>query len=422
MNIKVKVLEDRSLEEMMVEILSGRNRLVTKPNVLTPDYVPKRLPHRDGKIQELTLIFRDILAMPNQVSVRAVVLGRTGTGKTVTTMTFGQKFQDLAMQLKGMRVYYAHVNCHKHRTLFLILNNIIEKLNLPVSPRGLSSQEMFMIVHDYLEKRNAQLLLTLDEFDYFVMNATQDDVYFLARVYDELNFRDKRVHFIFVARDVSSLASLDKSIRDHVLTNVVEFQPYKSNELKDILMDRVAEAFVPGSVPEETVDYIANVYGADKGGLGNARLAIETLGLAAMIAEREGSFVITVDHAKKANEKLNPQVALIRDDLNALDLHQLLLLKALINLSKRTPNDFFSMGRLEEEYRNVCSIYNQQPRRHTQVYEYIRKLRHMGLVNTRASGKGMRGRTTLISLALSGSQDLENLIEDAINAKLSGRE
>lgn len=415
-------MSERSLEDMMAEILSGKNRLVVKPNVLTPEYIPKRLPHREGKIQELTLIFRDMLTMPNQVSLRAVVLGRTGTGKTVTTMTFGQKFQDLAMQLKGMRVYYVHVNCHKYRTLFLILNNIIEKLNLPVSPRGLSSQEMFMIVHDYLEKRNAQLLLALDEFDYFIMNASQEDVYFLARVYDEFNLKDKRVHYIFIARDMSSLASLDKSIRDHVLTNVIEFPPYSSNELKDILMDRIQEAFVPSSVPEETVDYIANTYGADKGGLGNARLAIETLGLAATIAEKEGSLVVTVEHAKKANERLNPQVALIRDDLNALDLHQLLLLKALINLTKRSPNDFFAMGRLEEEYRNVCSNYNQQPRRHTQVFEYLRKLRYMGLVNTRASGKGMRGRTTLVSLAVSASQDLENLVEDAINAKLSGRE
>jgi cell division control protein 6 len=414
-------LEKNALDKLMDDILLGKNRLIVKPEVLDPEYIPSRLPHRESKIADLTLIFRDILNSPGKSSVRAVVFGRTGTGKTVTTMTFGRLFEQKAAEIRGIRLKYVHVNCHKHRTLFLILSHLIEKLGLPISPRGLSSQEMFKLIHDYLEKRNMYLLIALDEFDYFVSTAAQEDVYFLARVYDELNLSDRRVHYVFIARDYSSLAGLDKSIRDHILMNTVEFEPYKSHELRDILKDRATEAFVSGSVMDEAIDFIADVYGADKGGLGNARLAIETLAQAGLIAEKEGSIVVTVEHAKKANARLNPYVAQAKDDIQALDLHQLLLLKALVNLAKSGKEDFFSMGKVEEEYHRICEAYNQQPRRHTQVFEYVKKLRHLGIVNTRASGKGMRGRTTLISLALPASMDLEAMLEDAINAKLSGR-
>ncbi|MCQ4341956.1 MAG: ORC1-type DNA replication protein [Sulfolobaceae archaeon] len=417
----MKVLSDRAIDKIMEDILAGKNRLIQRPEVLDPEYIPKNLPHREQKIADLTMIFRDALTMPGKFSIRAVVFGRTGTGKTVTTMTFGKKLEQKAMETRGMRIKYIHVNCHKHRTLFLILNYLIEKMMLPVSSRGLSSQEMFKIIHEYLEKRNMYIILALDEFDYFVNTASQDDVYFLARVYDELNFLEKRIHYIFIARDFSSLAGLDKSIRDHVLMNTVEFEPYTSAQLRDILKDRAEEAFVPGSVLDEAIDFIADAYGADKGGLGNARLAIETLAQAGIIAEKEGSLVVTREHAKLANARLNPYVAQIRDDIQALDLHQILLLKAIINLTKGGKEDFFSMGRVEEEYQRVCQIYNQQPRRHTQVFEYVRKLRHLGILNTRASGKGMRGRTTLISLALPASMELEAAVEDVLNARLSGK-
>ena len=39
----------------------------------------------------------------------------------------------------------------------------------------------------------------------------------------------------------------------------MEFAPYKSKEIFDILSERVKEAFAPGAVPDEVLEYISDV-------------------------------------------------------------------------------------------------------------------------------------------------------------------
>ncbi|QGR16126.1 ORC1-type DNA replication protein [Sulfurisphaera ohwakuensis] len=412
----MKVLDE--LRDLVEDAIKG-STVFEKSKVLTPDYIPKNLPHREKQIKELSINFREILSNPGSTSVRVVISGKTGTGKTVTTKKFGELFSEIAKE-KGLRVVYTHINCHRQRTLYLMLVEIANQLNLQIPNRGLSSQETFKLIYDYLEKRNIQLIITLDEFDYFVSTSPIEDIYFLVRIYDELNALVKRIHYIFILRELTSLASLDKSIKDHVIKNVIEFPPYTSEELYDILMDRIVneKAFREGAVLEETVRFISDIYGFDKGGSGNARLALETLELAGKIADTEGSLLVTIDHAKKANSKINPELSIILDTIRDLDLHQLLVVKAIMNLHKKEGDDFFSMGKVEEEYNIVAKDLGEIPRKHTQVFEYIRKLKLMGLITARQSGKGMRGRTTLISLSVPISEELDNLINNEIRDRL----
>ena len=407
-----------NLKDIVQDTIEG-STVFNDIRVLNPEHVPENLPHRESQIKELSVTFKDLLTNPGSSSIRTVIVGRTGTGKTVTAKKFGSILKDLAEE-KGIKLHYVHVNCHRQRTLYLILMQISQCLRLPLPNRGLSSQETFKLIYDYLEKKNIHLLLTLDEFDYFISTSPIEDIYFLVRVYDELNVDVKRIHYIFIVRELTSLSGLDKSIKDHIIKNVIEFSPYTSTELYDILEDRIVneKAFKPNAVLDDTVKFIADIHGVDKGGSGNARLAIETLELAGKIADAESSPVVTVEHAKKANSKINPEISIITDTIKDLDLHYLLLLKAIISLHKKHGEDFFPMGRVEEEYRNIASLLGEEPRRHTQIFEYVRRLKLMGLLITRQSGKGMRGRTTLISLPVPVSIEFENLLEQEIRRRL----
>ncbi len=389
--------------------------------VLSPDYLPKRLLHREDKIRELTTAFKEVTSDPGNTSVRAVIWGRTGTGKTATVKLFGRSFKEVVNK-KGIKVEYVHINCHRQRTLYLLTLEVANTLKLPIPVRGLSSQEVFKVIHDYLDRRNMYVIVALDEFDYFVNTSPQEDVYFLVRLYDELSAAVKRISYIFIVRDLSYVNSLDKSVKDHILRNIIEFKPYSSSELYDILRDRVTEAFQENAVMDETIRYIADVNGFEKGGSGNARLSIETLELAGEIADRERSPIVTVEHAKLANSKLNQEASVILDEIGDLELHNLLLIKAVMNLTKRYKDDEFPMGRVEEEYQQVCRDLGEEPRRHTQVYEYVRRLRLMGVLNTRQSGRGLRGRTTLISLAFPVTQDLEDYVNKQIRVRINTRE
>jgi len=415
----VKVLV--STKDILSDTLRTPTVIIKHKDKLSPDYVPNSLPHREDKIRELGFIFKNLLIEDIKDSERVVIVGRTGTGKTATIKSFGKNFEEIAEKEFGVRVKYVHINCYRHRTLYLISQEIANALKLPIPLRGLSSQEVFKVIHEYLDKRNIHVIVTLDEFSYFLNTASNDEIYFLVRLYDEISAIVKRISYVFIVNDTHTLSSLDKSIRDHILRRVIEFPPYKASELYDILKARIEEAFNENTVDEEALQYISNTYGFDKGGNGNARIAIETLGLAAEIAEKEGSSIVLLDHAKKANSTINPEVQQILDSLSYLELHQLILLKALIRILNKNRVDEINIGNLENEYIELCKELGEEPRKHTQVYEYLRKLKVIGIINTRQSGKGMRGRTTLVSLSLPLDKRLDDFITQQIMVKLQSK-
>ncbi|MEM0374666.1 MAG: ORC1-type DNA replication protein, partial [Sulfolobales archaeon] len=242
---------------------------------LSPDYIPANLPHRENKIREIGLAFREVILNPGKISARVVIAGRTGTGKTAVAKVFGLKFTEIAKS-RGIRVEYIHLNCHRDRTLYLLISEAAIQLKLPIPFRGLSSHEILKAIHEYLERRNSYLIMTLDEFDYFLDAAPADDIYFLVRIYDELPSLIPRINYIFIVRDLSKIRTLDPIVRDHIARQIIEFPPYNSNELYDILQDRVQLAFNENTVLEDVLRYIADTHGYDKGGTGNARVAIET--------------------------------------------------------------------------------------------------------------------------------------------------
>src|SRR5207302_11278933 len=59
---------------------------------------------------------------------------------------------------------------------------------------------------------------------------------------------------------------------------------------------------------------------------------------------------------------------------------------------------YITMGEAEEAYAVVCEEYGEKSRAHTQFWKYVKELDALGLVDTKLSGKGEVGKTTLISL------------------------
>ncbi|MGC8983198.1 MAG: ORC1-type DNA replication protein [Desulfurococcaceae archaeon] len=382
---------------------------------LMPEHLPEKLPHRENELRSLVSYFKHLVTSPGSISQRVLIVGGVGTGKTALSKLFGRVFTRMARE-KGYNVSYAHVNCHRNRTLFNVIYDLSRQLGIPLPSRGLSAKEMFDAVLAYLEELDSYAIIALDEFHYFASVSGSEAVYFISRTYDVFE-GTKRVNFIFIASDTSKLAFLNPATEGYLLRHIVKLEPYTSSQLFDILKYRAELSFYEGTYDDEVLKFIAEYEGVDKGGGGNARHALEILLFAGDLAEKEGKRKIELEHVRKAIMSLSRDIVSVSDAIKYSTLHELLVLLSIIRLLRKTGKREVRMGEVEEEYRIVCETLNEVPRRHTQLYEYVRNLARSGIIRAEPSGKGYRGRSTLISLHYGPLDFLEKYVLDLVKKR-----
>lgn len=382
---------------------------------LYPEYIPPKIPHREQQLKQLAEIFRPLATSPGTTFIRAMIIGGIGVGKTVTTKVFGREIKQVAIE-RGIDLRYVHINCHRDRTLYEVVSEIVRQVGAPIPIRGLSPREMMLALLNYLEKNNIYIIVALDEFNYFISTEGNDAIYFLVRIYDEYSDTRKRINYIFISRSTTILNMLDPTTESYILRHMIRFDPYTSDELYDILIYRRDLAFYEGTVDDVVLRYIADNKGIDKGGDGNARSALESLLLAGQAADHEGTQKVLIDHVRKALGVVQTDVVRISDDLNFLQIHELILLKAVIRTLRKKRTYFIKIGEAEEEYKYICQLYGIKPRSHTQIYEYVNSLKYMGIIEAKVSGKGFRGRSTLISISVP-LDELEKKVDELIALK-----
>ncbi|MEL9999975.1 MAG: ORC1-type DNA replication protein [Desulfurococcaceae archaeon] len=399
----------------IVEEELGKQTIFKSRESLMPEHLPDRLPHREEELRSLVSYFRHLVTSPGSISQRVLIMGGVGTGKTALSKLFGRIFVRMA-QDKGYNVAYVHVNCHRNRTLYNVIHDIARQLSIPLPPRGLSAKEMHDALLLHLEEMDLHVIVALDEFHYFASMSKNDAVYFIARIYDAHEGL-KHVNFIFIASDASKLAFLDPATEGYLLRHVVRLRPYTSDQLFDILKYRASLALYDGTYDDDVLHFIANYEGVEKGGGGNARHALETLLLAGDIAEGERSRKVTVEHARKAIFSLSRDIVNVSEAVRYSTLHELLVLLGIIRLLHRTGRREVKMGEVEDEYRLICESYGEIPRRHTQLYEYVQNLARAGVITAHPSGRGYRGRTTLITIHYGPLDALENYVVELIRKR-----
>jgi len=223
------------------------------------------------------------------------------------------------------------------------------------------------------------LILTLDEIDYYIRTTGEDIVYELTRLTDGVTGVLQRINFMFIARDHSFM----EVIRPETLSRFrpqerLEFPPYKENQLKDIIVDRINEAFVEDAVSEEITDFIAR--NAATYGHGDARYAISLLYAAGMIADREESRFVLPEHVREAQGRTDPR---LRDEDIALrpDEEKHILLSLSRCLKKEKEAVFVPLISLEKTYKTVCEEYRTRAVGRVLLHALLKNLQILGIVN-----------------------------------------
>jgi cell division control protein 6 len=382
---------------------------------LSVDYVPHNLPHREDHLRKLTQLFRGVVENPGRVSQKVLIVGDTGSGKTSVTKLFGKLLVEIA-QDHGFNLIYVHVNARRERTEYMILNKILSAFQPGIPLRGLSTQELLSIILEYIESKDVYLLITLDELGVFLKRRGEELLYLLSRTVDDQLNAQQRISLIGISRNPLFGYILDPSTWSTLQKNMLRFNRYNSQQLRDILNFRVKEAVLDGAVSPSTIDLIADIAGAS----GDARYALEVLYNAGKIADEKGVLRILPEYVRSAKAFITPEIR--REVLLDLSIHRLLLLLAVCRLLKTSEDAYLTTGELEARYGLVCEEYAQPYRSHTQLWAYIQDLVGLGILSTKISSVGQRGKTTLISLPDIPASVLEDELEVLLEKKkVSGK-
>ncbi len=387
-----------------------RTSLFRDETKLSIDYTPLVLPHREEEIRNLARLFKALIENPGGASKKVVITGTTGTGKTAITKRFGAMIQDVAEE-KNIYLRYIHINCRRYRTSFMVLNRIIQHFNPKFPKRGFNVAELFHILsNEILEKEDAYILLALDECSSLILSEPSI-IYNLTRLQDDSLNSKQRLSLITIAKNDLFKKKLDPSISSTFQCSTIHLEKYSSLQLRDILKERIKDAFFDGTVLNETINLISD-FATESG---DARYALELLWLAGKYADDAKSFQITPEFARKAKNNLDPGVQ--REVLRDIDLQQKLILLAIARQLKNTQQAYITMGECQKSYRVLCEEFETPAKSYTKVWECIRDLADISeFLSTKVTGlEDKPGQTTKIRLNVPIEileQVLENEIKD----------
>ncbi len=377
--------------------------VIKNPDKLDFDFVPDELVHRDDQQKYLSQMFKPLLS---GVSQNAVIKGPVGTGKTVIAKKFCRTLIEVARK-KGINIEYVHINCRKRSTDSMALLGILNHFDSRFPDRGFSVDEMQQVLKKQLKRKNAQLLVVLDEAD-ALLKKDSNLVYNLTRFSDEETVEKIPVSLILVSQK-NVLSMLDSSsLSTFKRSNVLKLDRYTRDELYDIVKMRVDLAFTRGTVQEDCIDLISDISSE----WGDARFAIELLSKAGIAADNQHTDIVTPEHVRAA--KAETYSIVTETKLKNLKKHELFTLFSIAKRLKKEGTAYINTGDAEKTYKVTCEEYNEKPRSHTMFWNYLKEVENAGFIYLKESGKGQLGTTQFISLPDIPAQVVGEKVQDIL--------
>jgi len=373
-------------------------------NKLSPRYIPQVLPHREEQIRFLDSLFAGVLENIAESHLRvAQIVGGVGTGKTVTTIRFGESLEGEARRRK-ISLTHVYINLKlQGGNRVLVYRYLVEKGAPSIYSTSLSAEEMLRNLVKYLQAENRYLLISLDEVDYYVRHYSREPLlYDLTRI-GELSPGEPCgvVGLIVTARNREFYKGLDRAELSTLGRNSIDFAPYTSGQIFDILAQRVEEAFRPGVVTDEVLEYVADVTARPPVN-GDVRHALDLLLYSGNLAENRGSGRVLLDHVRRVHGETYPMIT--SEDIMNLEDRKKIVLLAVARALKTKRTAYVSLRDIRETLSVVCEESDVKPIDHAE--EYVQDLSDRGIVDIKS----------LTSIGISGipTEDLDRFLDNMI--------
>ncbi len=378
-----------SLKDIFDSYVKG-GRVFKNKETLSIRFAPDNIPHRDRQLKQIGLIIAPVLR--NEKPSNIFVYGKTGTGKTlVVSNVINTLLKSADGSDSRLRIIY--VNCKMKKTTdteYRLLAHLLSYFGETVPYTGLPTNELYSKFYKYLDSRNQNVIIVLDEVDSLIRKIGDDILYNLTRVNQELD--NSQLTIIGISNNISFIETLDPRVRSSLSEEEIIFPPYNASELRDILTERTGQAFSPGAVPTGVVAKCAALAAQEHG---DARKALDLLRVAGEIAERNGSPVVEEKHVDMAEKKLDTDK--IMETIHSQPKQSQAVLKAILSLYGDGEKNI-QTGDVYDSYSRICRSNGITPLTQRRVSDLISELDMFGVINARVTSKGRYGRTRVINI------------------------
>ena len=384
--------------EKLLDKADGGHLIIKNPNVLRHDYIPDRILHRD-KQQEL--VTQSLIPLyQKSIPPNLLVYGKPGTGKTLVVKKVLKQIQD-RVDKNSYQIKITVTNAKDQSNLYNVLVDLGRQLGLKskktpndklwLPSTGLSISEVFNRILYIIEKNKINTVFVIDEIDHLaklVDKTGKDILYSITRA--NLKLKNGSLSLVGISNDIRFKEELDPRVISTLSEEEIVFPAYETNEIKEILEDRVPIAFEENVVSAGALNLCASMACKQHG---DARRAIKLLNVAAKTAELNQANSITDEHVRLASQRI--EVDKESQQLDAFSLHEKLLVIAIM----KSPN--ISTGDIYSAYKSLCKTIHQNELTQRRVTQMLSEIELSGLISGRMIHQGIHGNTKKFNLTIS---------------------
>jgi len=382
--------------ELDSEKIAEIRKKVQKQNTIFKDkryldslFLPSKIIGREKQAEQL-IQYINSLKQGLLVPILSVY-GRSGTGKSTVVRFVCKNLSDM--------LCFSFVNLRKAKTVFGCANLILSELGFAnlKSAQGMNKaiDLMEQKIQEILKKEDKKFfVLALDEYDVIFSDTRgrpSDFVYKLLTL--EENLREKGFWLCIITISNNALADndLDDRVKSRMGNSEIFFEPYKEDDIFNILRDRAKKAFAK-KVDDSVLQHCARLSTDDHG---DARRALDLLRVAAELSD--GTNVTKAEIEKAVDFIQKDRISTI---ISNAALHQRVVIAAICACSLLNEYAWNSTSSIYEKYKKYVGK-NAKPLSYRRIVDLLVEIKNSGLVESRTLSKGRGGYGTEYKLKLS---------------------
>ncbi len=390
------------------ELFLKKETLFKNRNILQSSYIPFDIKHRDEQINQIAGILAPSLKLERPSNL--FLYGKTGTGKTLSTKHITNKIKEVA-EKNNISIKTIYINCKLKKiadTEYRLIAQLAREFGKAVPPTGLPTDEIYKIFYSAIDSKKQLVILILDEIDQLVKKTGDELLYNLTRMNEDLS--NSQISLIGISNDLGFVNTLDPRVKSSLSEEELIFPPYNALQIKDILLQRVKNAFKENSIEQGVIEKCAAHAAREHG---DARRALDLLRVAGEIAERNNKSKVGLNHIDLAEAKIEKEYIL--DIIRTQPKQFQLTLYSIILLSDKRKNNIFT-GEVYDVYKSLCNRTGLRPLTQRRVSDVIAELDMFGIINAKVISKGRYGRTREICLATPSylNNNIKNILVDGL--------